>query len=106
MINFDEFDIEETKRGFCKDDIEFINFLNRRIAYDKFIANLKAEMGNPMGYYGVYWFSMETFCKDIQENGPEGKDSYITYGFNWLKSSEGIKYWRLISVEWFYNSSR
>ena len=103
MINFDEFDIEEKYNKFC-DDKEFIKFLKRHNAYDKFINNLEMEMSTGGYYYGRDWFSLETFCSDIRNNIYEGRDAYTTHCFSWGKSPEGNKYWRHISNEWYFRT--
>ena len=97
MINFDEFDIDETKQVLT--DKDFQTFLYDNDIYYLFIDNLENEMYVPTTYYDSYWFSLETFCNDIQKT-TENRGDYILYAFDWESTKQGHEFWDNYSTMW------
>ena len=80
MINFDEFDIDETD---IIPDKDFKDFLKDNDVYNDYVNTLKN------GYMNIGEFF------DLAD-----KKSYISRAFPWDESSRGAKFWVNINRKW------
>lgn len=91
MINFNDFDIDETE---ILTDSKFVDFLRKYKYYDKFMTNLKNEMKTSNGFYKEYWTDIDAFCDEVDT------DKYISSAFDWVYSPEGYKFWKAAHYNW------
>ena len=96
MINFDDFDIEETKNTDLKisDDL-FVKFLKDHKIYDKFIRNVinwRRNLKTDHRKYGIP--DLDKFCEQLD------RSSYLSYAFSWDKTPEGFLYWADVNSSW------
>jgi len=103
-IDFDNYDVEETKgrltnKEETRDHLtnkKFVEFLKNNDIYKKFLDNLRREMRvrNRATYYKRFWYSINTFCNDVQEL------DYINNAFFWKDTPEGHDFWERYHYEW------
>ena len=97
MINFDEFDIEETSDRDCIfSDEKFCEFLYKHNVYNDFVKNLRNE--SKKTYHLRYWSSIDTFCEDMKKRA--GVQSYISLAFRYENTPQGRYFWSKIHRLW------
>ena len=82
MIDFNDFDIDETEQI---PDEEFANFLKKHHAYKKYVHNL-TKYNTIQKFFNRY-----------------AKDNYISNAFSWSRTPEGSTYWLKINSDWKSN---
>jgi len=95
-IDFDNYDIDETDNQLT--DKMFVKFLKDNKIYDRFINNLHRAITNHDEQYENYWYSIGTFCNDI--NKIYGISQYMILGFNWRGTPEGSDFWNYWYKKW------
>ena len=86
IVNFNDFDVDETYDDSPLTNKKFVKFLKDNNLHDKFINNLKQLTAINT--------SVETFCDDVNEY------DYISLAFVWDYTDEGIEFWDKINTRW------
>ena len=93
-IDFSDIDTDETVEDSPLTNEEFVKFLRTNNIYRRFMDNLYKAVKEKKWGYGRYWYSIETFCDDMNAR------RYIARSFIWNESPEGNDFWKYYNNEW------